>query len=425
MPTTGLPIDPPDEDVRVEVIGIDQLVPDPENARKHTQRNLDMLEDSLEEVGPWRSIAIDEHNRIMAGNATVEVAGQMGFTKVKVVEAEGDEIIAVRRRGLTEEQKRRYGLFDNRTAEFAEWDADVLKDFYDQGTDFSEIFSDRELSELLAQAALPLEELETIDDKAIVVPAKATTQPGDLYILGDHILVCGDCRDPQAIDRLFGEEKGQVSMVFTDPPYNVRYVGKTDEKLEIQNDRMSDQEFEEFLVSCFTPMRDVMAPGCVYYVCHAGGPISEIFYRTLRVVELPVRQQIIWAKNAMVLGHSDFHYKHEPIAYGWKEGAHYNCGDRTLTTVWEVDRPSASRDHPTMKPTKLVSLALQYSSQPGDLVYDCFGGSGATLLACETMGRRCRMMELDPVYCDVIVRRFTEISNVEPRLFRAGEAAAA
>lgn len=422
---TGLPLDAPDEDAGgLEVVGIEQLIPDPKNARRHTQRNLDTVEKSIEEVGLWRSVAIDENNIIVAGNATVEIAGQMGIGKVRIVEANGDEIIAVRRRGLTDEQKRRYGMFDNRSAEHAEWDVEQLAEFHAEGVDFHDLFSDKELAELLAQATLPFEEMQTIDDKPIVVPTQPITRQGDLYILGDHILMCGDCRDGAAAHRLLGEEYGAVQMVFTDPPYNVKYVGKTEEKLEISNDRMTDDEFIAFLNETWVQMWDLMAPGCCYFVCHPGGPLSELFYRTLRDSKLGVRQQIIWAKNSMVLGHSDFHYKHEPIAYGWKEGTRYNCGDRTLTTLWEVDRPSASRDHPTMKPTKLVSLALNAASKPGDIVYDGFGGSGSTLLACETMGRRARLMELDPVYCDVIVKRWAELTGGEPRVLRLQESVA-
>lgn len=422
-----MPLDDPFADLPsgMEIVDVDALVMDPENARKHTEANLNTLEASIKEVGLWRSIAIDENNRILAGNATVEVAGQLGIGKVKIVEADGNEIVAVRRRGLTEDQKRRYGLFDNRSAEFAEWNAEVLKQMYDEGTNFDAIFSTNALAEIFAQASLPLEELARKDETAPPLPSDPITKPGDVYLLGRHLLMCGDCRNPSDVEKLLGDERGAVSLVFTDPPYNVAYVGKTKDKLVIENDQMNSDDFNQFLRDTFSMMWSVMAEGAVYYCCHPGGPISETFYRTLRESNLPVRQQIIWAKNSMVLGHSDFHYKHEPLAYGWKEGPHFSCGDRTLTTVWEIDRPGASREHPTMKPLELVHRAITYSSRPDDVVYDPFGGSGTTLLAAEPLGRRCRMMELDPAYCDVIVDRWRAIYDGEVKVVNMADPAMA
>lgn len=410
---TGLELDPIDD----EIVGIASLIPDPKNARKHTEANMGVLAKSIEEVGVWRSVAIDENNVIYAGNATVEAAGQAGIENVRIIEADGNEIIAVRRRGLTEEQKRRYGMFDNRAAELAQWDIDRLEEFKNDDTDFADIFSDTELAKMLATNVDVNDQATAVDEAAPMQPlgTEVVTRDGDTWFLGDHILVCGDARDPLVADKLFDGQRNCVDMVFTDPPYNVSYVGKTGDALEIQNDKQSDEDFEQFLLDTWTIMENRMKPGCVFYVCHPAGPISEIFWRTLRSKDLPVRQQIVWVKNSLVMGHSDFHYRHEPLAYGWKAGAHYNCGDRTLTTVWEIDRPTASREHPTMKPTKLIVDALTYSSKPGDVVYDPFGGSGTTMLGCQLLGRRARLSELDPVYCDVIVRRWQELTGETPR----------
>jgi DNA modification methylase len=410
-----VPFEPgPTADDPIEEMDISELAFDPLNARRHTERNLATIEHSIEEVGLWRSIAIDENNKIVAGNATVETAGQLGITKVRVVEASGDEIIAVRRRGLSDAQKTRYGLFDNRAAEHAEWNEVVIKQMQDLGTDFNHIFSGAEVAHIISQIPLPMEELERAN-AAPPLPADPITKPGDMWLIGRHILVCGDATDPEVIDALFSDEVGSVAMTFTDPPYNVDYTGKTKDALKIKGDKNDPAAFDRLLKGLWTQVVRVSRAGAPYYVCHPGGPIAEAFYRTLRECGMPLRQQLVWAKNTMVLGHSDYHYMHEPIAYGWTEGSHYWNGGRDQVTLWEVDRPTASKEHPTMKPVELVNRALRNSTEPNDLVYDPCGGSGTTMIACEHADRVCRMAELDPAYCDVIVARWRNLGFEEPR----------
>ena len=208
----------------------------------------------------------------------------------------------------------------------------------------------------------------------------------------------------------------QVDLLLTDPPYNVDYVGKTKDALKIENDHMSDSAFREFLTQVFTNMRNHSAGGAPIYVCFASS-MSYQFVGAMLDAGWSFKQLIIWVKNAFVLGRSDYQQKHEPILYGWNPGeAHKWYGGRKQTTVWEVDRPLRNAEHPTMKPVQLVKIALQNSSQTGNTILDLFGGSGSTLIACEDTGRKCRMMELAPEYCDVIVERWEKLTGKKAEL---------
>lgn len=216
--------------------------------------------------------------------------------------------------------------------------------------------------------------------------------------------MCGDSTDfGQVSDLMDGVE---ADMVFTDPPYGVDYEGKTKDKLTIQND--GDTEIFARAIDNF-----ITKPGAAYYVCC---PAGNNFMDFVNAFETKCRMSctIVWAKNSMVLGHGDYHYQHEPILYGWdKEGTHKFYGSRDQTTIWHIDRPSRSKDHPTMKPLALVGKAIKNSSQPGDVILDLFGGSGTTLIAAEQMKRVCYMMELDPVYVDVIRKRYANTIGAE------------
>ncbi len=402
----------PDQD-RV-VAALSSLTPDPRNARKHSDRNLAEIEAALREVGAGRSIVVDEAGTILAGNATVQAAAKAGIARVRVVEADGTELVAVRRSGLTPAQKRRLALFDNRAAELAEWDTEVLASLADE-MDLSALWEPDELADLLAHAEAPPADLLGDPDEVPPLPADPVTQPGDLWLLGQHRLLCGDATKPDDIHRLMAGDVG--SCLWTDPPYGVNYTGGTPDALTIAND--DPQGLEGLLRASFANVQDVLAPGAPFYVAHPAGPLSLVFGRVVTELEWRLRQTLVWVKDSLVLGHADYHYRHEPILYGFLPGGTGRrgrggtgwFGDDAQTSVFEVPRPKASPDHPTSKPVALLTAMLANSTRSGNLVLDPFGGSGSTLIACEQLGRRARLLELDPKYCDVVVRRWEELTG--------------
>ena len=255
-----------------------------------------------------------------------------------------------------------------------------------------------------------------------IAPLEARVQAGDLWRLGEHRLLCGDCTDAAAVARLMrSQDKNgdngdveEADMLFLDPPYGVGY-GSPARKAVYKVRSLAGDDLGEY--GTYDLLRRALLsaplkPGGVFYVCSAGGTNETIFRLALRDAGLPLKQSIVWVKHHFVLGRQDYQWKHETVLYGWKSGArHYFGGGRTQTTVWEIARPMQSRLHPTMKPIALVEKAICNSSNPGDVVYDGFGGSGTTRLACEQTRRRCRMMEVEPHYCDVILIRWEEATG--------------
>lgn len=388
---------------------ISDLTPDPRNARKHGERNLGQLEKSLESFGPARSIVIDEDGRILAGNGLVEAAGNIGITKVTTVEADGNEIIAVVRRGLTEEQKLGLAIADNRASESSEWNPDVLREIAGE-IDMTPWFTPDELEDICPST----DEEDAIDDDVPALPADPVTQRGQIFLLGAHRLMCGDATSETDMRQLLRDEP--VDLVWTDPPYGVEYVGKTKDALTIQNDALAGNELAAFLRAAFTQCHAALKNGGGIYVANPD-VYGHVFRQSFLDSGLMLKQILVWAKNAMVLGHQDYQWQHEPIIYGWKPGAaHKWFGDRKQTTILNFDKPARSAEHPTMKPIALVRYCLRNSSAPGSLVLDPFGGSGTTLVACEKMRRRCFTMELSPAYCDVILARWQAISGQKAQI---------
>jgi DNA modification methylase len=297
-----------------------------------------------------------------------------------------------------------------------DWDLPKLKDLLEE-LDIGDFdvsltgFAPDEIEDLMTQFFVETEPEEDHFDVADELEKieEPITQKGDLWILGKHRLLCGDAISSGSINQLMNGQL--VDMVFTDPPYNVDYTGKTKEALKIQNDKMNNSQFYQFLYDAFINMIAVTKSGGGIYICHADS--EGINFRTAMVdAGWELKQCIIWAKNAMVLGRQDYHWQHEPILYGWKPGAsHQWHGDRKQTTLWNIDRPSRNKDHPTMKPIGIPAKAIQNSSKQGDIVLDLFLGSGSTLIAAEQTKRACYGMELDPIYCDVIVKRWEEYTN--------------
>ena len=236
-------------------------------------------------------------------------------------------------------------------------------------------------------------------------------KPGDLWILGEHRLLCGDSTKPDDISRLMDGELADLWL--TDPPYNVAYEGKTKDRLTIENDSKGDSEFRDFLIACYAAANANMKGGAAFYIWHADSEGYNFRY-ACHEVGWKVRECLIWQKNTMVMGRQDYQWKHEPCLYGWKEGASHNWySDRKQTTLLAFDRPTRNAEHPTMKPIPLFAYQMCNSTKPGDLVLDSFGGSGTTLIAAEQMRRRSRLMELDPHYCDVIIARWEKFTGLK------------
>jgi len=277
-------------------------------------------------------------------------------------------------------------------------------------------FDTKEIEHLLGEAS-KTEGLTNPDDVPDVVDTPVT-QMGDIWELGSHRLICADATRIDEIERVMN---GRLAdMLLTDPPYNVDYVGKTKEALTIQNDKMSDTGFLLFLQEAFSAADCVMKKGAVFYIWHADSE-GYNFRTAVKDVGWQVRQCLIWVKNTMVMGRQDYHWLHEPCLYGWKEGAsHLWASDRKQTTVLNFDRPTRSSEHPTMKPVDLIEYQILNNTKGQDLVLDLFGGSGSTLIAAEKSGRHCVTSELDPKYCDVIIKRWQNFTMEDAKLVNSG-----
>ena len=394
---------------------LSDLKPDQNNARKHNPRNIGMVANSLREVGAARSGVIDEDGNILAGNGTYEALSEAGIEKVKIIQADGNEWVVVQRKGLSEKQKLKLALYDNRSAELAEWDKEVLADIDPEIME--SMFSTDELEDLLDNVG-GSEGLDGEDDVP-EAPEKAISQLGDLYQLGQHRLLCGDSTAKDAVDRLMDGQK--ADMVFTDPPYNVS-IGtikhKKFKEREILNDSMGSASYANFC-SGFAKRIKEFCDGCVY-VFAAPGKDGRTMFSALDE-GLHCSTVIIWNKDQFTLGRGKYHSKYEPCWFGWNESGENFTSDRTLTNVWDFPRPHSSELHPTMKPIGLIEIAISHASKGKDSVLDLFGGSGSTMIACEKLNRKCYMMELDPKYCDVIVKRFNDLfPDIE--ILRNGEA---
>ncbi|MFC0178990.1 site-specific DNA-methyltransferase [Thorsellia kenyensis] len=380
----------------IKKININELMPYAKNSRTHSEEQIKQIAKSIEEFGFTNPILTDGQNGIIAGHGRVLAAKQLGITEVPVIELSH----------LSDEQKRAYIIADNQLALKAGWDHDLLKaellDLKLMNFDISLIgFSDDELGLLLFE-----DELETAgeDTEPESIQETYVSERGDVWIMGPHRLMCGDSTSLDDMASLMNNELADLWL--TAPPYNVAYEGGTPEALTIMNDSMSDSDFRQFLVDCYTAADSAMKPGSSFYIWHAD---SEGYNFRGSAVDIgwKVRQCLIWNKNSMVMGRQDYHWKHEPCLYGWKEGASHNWySDRKQTTVIEFDKPLRNGEHPTMKPVGLFEYQINNSSKKGDIILDSFGGSGTTLIACENLKRKARLMELDERYCDVIVKRW-------------------
>lgn len=411
------------------------LVPDRQNARRHTERNLAMIDESLATVGAGRSVVIDEGGRLLAGNATVTRAKERGL-KLRVVDTDADTIIAVRRRGLTPDQKTALALYDNRAAELAEWDPAMLAQLAKDGFDLGPMFGDAELRNLMAA----LDEAQDGKTDADAVPAvrKTSIKVGDLFALGEHRLLCGDSTDPAQVERLMD---GQRATLFaTDPPYLVDYDGTNHPQSwkdkRTKNKDWSDtykeqawdtstqgRQFYEAFVKVALDL--AITPTAAWYCWHASrrqGMLEDVWEKAGAFVH----QQIIWVKSRPTLTRSVYLWQHEPCFFGWmksKKPAVRKAGlkDGHPSTVWMV--PSSeieSKDHPTSKPVRLFSLPMLMHTAKGDVCYEPFSGSGSQIIAAEQTGRRCFAIELEPQFVQVDIDRWEAFTGKKAVLLSRG-----
>jgi DNA modification methylase len=327
--------------------------------------------------------------------------------------------------GLTDEQRKRFILVDNAPEGMAgEWDIDVLTaewqmpELGDLGFDLDSIMAGLN-ADLPTNAEVDAEpQISRADELAKEWNVKA----GQLWELGDHRLLCGDSMSSSDVSKCMGSDV--ADMMWTDPPYGVSYVGGTKDALTIQNDGADD--LDHLLAGAFGCASDVLKDGAAIYVSHPACANSVVFGVAFIAAGWRLHETLVWAKDSMVLGHSDYHYKHEPILFGYKAGGGRRgrggegwYGDNSQTSVFEVPRPSRSEDHPTMKPVALVEIMIRNSSARGHVVYEPFSGSGTTLIACEQLGRKCRAIEISPGYVAVALQRFKDATGKEPNLVNA------
>lgn len=415
------------------------------NNPRHNDAAVDAVAASIKEFGFKVPIIIDRDNVIVAGHTRLKAARKLGLETVPCIIADD----------LTPEQINAFRLADNKTAELADWDFELLEKELAALADF-----DMEQFGFDISAPEDLQEVEEDEVPDIDENTEPVTQLGDIWQLGEHRLLCGDSTDKESTERLMAGAKANLAI--TDPPYNVALGmnGSPDEArqrhrrtdgLVIMNDKQSDEDFLKFLTSAYMRMDENLVAGGAFYIWHADTQ-GFAFRLAAKNMGWQIRQNLIWVKNQMTLGHRDYQWQHEPCLYGWKDGAgHYFSDSRTETTVIEdkpninkmskaelkayvkellknepastiirEDKPLRSEQHPTMKPVKLIAYLIRNSSRKGEIVLDVFGGSGTTLIACEQLGRRCYMEELDPKYCDVIIKRWEALTGqkavrIEPK----------
>ena len=417
---------------------ITELIPYVNNARTHSDEQVLQICSSIKEFGFTNPVLIDGENGIIAGHGRLMAAKKLGLEEVPTIELSH----------LSEAQRKAYILADNKLALNSGWDNDLL------AIEFAELGAlgfDLELTGFTLDEidALTPEEIPpglTDEDSVPELPEEPVTKLGDVWLCGNHRVMCGDSTSVDAVQELMGG--GLADMVWTDPPYNVAIEGIAG---KIMNDDMDNESFKNFLSDVYACYFMTLKAGGVIYVAHADSERAN-FTQCYKESGLKLSQVLIWVKQSGTLSRQDFNWQHEPILYGWKEGAaHYFCGDFTRTTIIDDDidlkkmtkpqlhelvnsyrteqkttalrenRPSRSELHPTMKPVNLVQRMIEWSSVQKDVVLDLFGGSGSTLIACVNAGRYARLMELDPKYCDVIVKRWQDFTGQQATLESTGE----
>lgn len=412
--------------MKLETMGLYDLLPDPNNARTHDEKNLQAIKDSLQNFGQRKPIVITQDNVVVAGNGTLEAAKALEWETIQCVRVPAD---------WNENQIKAFAIADNRTAELANWDQSVLEKQLEELEK-----SGFEVAELGFEVPeLPIQDIEVEEDSVPDVPENPRSKTGDKWQLGKHTLVVGDSTKEATLRLALGER--QADLILTDPPYNVAYEGGTKEALTIENDDMGDEQFKAFLQDFFNASYEIVKEGAPIYVFHADGS-GNAFRETFIKSGFLLKQILIWVKDSLVLSRQDYNWQHEPILYGWKPGAgHKWYGPYTNTTVLDFEenlegktkaelvefienifeastivrekRPRRNDLHPTMKPLALVSKLLKNSMSQKDVVLDPFAGSGATLIAAEQLGVASANVEMDPRYADVIIQRWEILTGQE------------
>jgi DNA modification methylase len=411
---------------RVEVWPLSRLVPYERNSRTHTDEQIDQVAASILEFGFVAPILVDEKNGdILAGHARLRAARRLGMAEAPVIPLGH----------LSEQQKRAYIIADNKLAENAGWDEKMLRGELQEllAEDFDVTvtgFTDKEIEHLLEMSGDPIDG-DTDPDEAPATSQELVTRPGDLWLLGNHRLVCGDMMDPAVVAAAMDGEKAQL--VLTDPPYNVNYHNSARARREarvnghrekehdvIEQDDTSPEDFQDFIDAAMRTYAACLLPNGSMYTFLALMRHTA-FECALEGAGFVIRCHIVWAKNHFVLTFNRYKQQHETVVYCHLKGQQdVWYGDNTQSTIWAEKKPLASREHPTMKPVELLERALMNSTRRGDLVIDFFGGSGSTLIACERLGRKARLIEVNPVYCDVILKRWAAYTRRQPILGAGG-----
>ena len=417
----------------VKRIKASELTPDSHNANRGTERGRYALEASLRQYGAGRSILVDKHGRIIAGNKTLETATDVGLDDVIVVQTDGKQIVAVQRMDLDlaqDDTARMLAYADNRVGQLdLDFDPEVIAADIAAGLDLSAFWQDFELDEIAAELEpepTPGEDTEPQIDRAEELRQKWGVETGQMWQLGEHRLICGDCTDAAVVERVMGGEK--ACLIFTDPPYGVA-IGEKNRLLnsfqpsgrnltDIVDDSLSTEDLEANLLQAFINMKKVaMADDCTVFVtAPQGGELGMMMM--MMKSGLPVRHVLIWKKNqpTFSLGRLDYDYQHEPILMTWGKRHKRPMAGPHRTSVWEIDRPRSSAAHPTMKPVELVENALLNNSDNGDVSFDAYSGSGTTIIACENLHRKCRAVEISPGYVAVALERWAEHTGRTPEL---------
>ena len=404
-----------------------------ENNPRLNEDAVDLVAASIEEFGFRQPIVVDKDLIIIAGHTRWKAAQKLGLETVPCIQADD----------LTPAQVKAYRLADNKVAEAAQWDLDALQFELEELDNM-----DFDMEPFGFETETFDEQIAEDDNFEAELPTAPMTKSGQLWMLGKHILMVGDSTKRQDVEKLCSD--ASVDMVVTDPPYNIDYTGGTKEAMKIENDNWGDDEgFIEFLKAAFENMRDQLKAGGSFYIWYASTQ-SKNFLEAAERAGLNIRQTLIWNKNTFSLGRQDYQWKHEPCLYGWKDGAaHYFVNTRNLatviedaenqdiddmkkdelkkllksilggvheTTVLDEKKPTKSELHPTMKPITMIAKQIKNSSRQGETVLDLLGGSGSTLMACEQLGRRCFMMEYDPHYADVIIKRWEDYTGEQAEL---------
>lgn len=399
---------------RIELWPVERLQPYAKNARTHSDDQVEQIAASIREFGFTNPILVDSADGIIAGHGRLMAAKRLGLASVPVIVLDH----------LTDAQRRAYILADNKLALNAGWDdqllAEELSALRDEGFDLDLVgFSTEELDDLLADND-NVEQLPPGDeDEVPEAPVQPVAVLGDVWVLGKHRLMCGDSLSMDHTRHLMGNAQADLafcSMSFTDPPWNVAYGDKEGGR-EIMNDSQPEDQWRQFMADFAASLFDVTQPGAPVYVV-MGSQEWPVVDAALREADFHWSSTIVWVKDSFVMTRKDYHAQFEPIWYGWNGTAARLAPleDRTQSDVWQFPRPKASPHHPMTKPVELIERALTNSSKKGAVVVDLFGGSGSTLIACEKTGRAARLMELDPKYVDVIVRRWQEFTGKTAKL---------